>query len=65
MGSASTTRPSVAGTLNISISRSPHESVDRMSPNARAAAWRASSGMAAVATDTPMMPMGMYMKRKA
>ena len=66
IGRPSTIRPTVAGTLSMSISRRLDDSVRRISPCALVgAACRARSGSAAVATDTPMMPIGRYISRNA
>ena len=65
IGAASTIRPTVAGTLSISIIRRLLEMVARMP---RASAWAAKleiAGTAAVAIDTPKRPIGRYISRNA
>ena len=55
----------VAGTFSISIIRRAPETARRIAGRSAAVAWRAMSGSAAVAIDTPKRPIGKYIRRKA
>ena len=60
MGVASAIRPMVAGTLSISISRMPLDSVRRMAGKSPRAASADNVGSDAAATETPNSPIGRY-----
>ena len=55
----------VAGTLSVSIIASDDDTVSRMPARSPAAARRAMPGSDAVAIETPKMPSGRYIRRKA
>jgi hypothetical protein len=57
--------PTAAGTLSINIRRSAPVTVRRIDVRSAAAAWRAISGSAAVAIDTPNSPIGTHNSRDA
>ena len=65
IGPASAISPKVAGTFSISIIRSACETSLRTPSMLSAAAWRVMPGIAAVAMDTPKMPIGRYIRRNA